>query len=307
MTSDANFVVIARKLGCVELWNVREKKRIATTRVDPKTHASEYGIIYVIVRAGAVVVGDKSAFDLQSLKPVDMPKFVEEPEPKTKSKDSAMAIRDLEPALAKALEKWAPRMNINVTVEDRYTWIAPKIPKYGDPPYVRISQDGKLLQSDARLVRLDTGKMHDFVPWTNGFTAMSDETFPGTLSISFGPRLDRVVVFSSTRMGAGTNISSAMLVDTNTMKTIAPLAESCEDDYAYWSPRGTWVMRQPCDHGVLASEDEATFVETGKIVRKIPSKDMEFAADDNIGVARGIVMNLATGEVLLRVPEPTGP
>ena len=295
LTPGAEYLALLRDGGCVETWDVAKKTRIAALRTNAK-ESWDFGVI------GAVVVlQGKTARSIPALEPAALPV---EKESNVMFENGSIGVRDLATDLEPKLAEWAKKQKVTLRKEGNRTWLTPPKSPAGEALSLNMTADGKLVAMEGTLWRIDTGKTKSFQSWTKGFTAMSDETFDGTLSISLGPRSDRAVVVSQARMGAGPEVSSAVLIDTTTMKSITNLATSCQPHMLIWSPGGTWVVRRPCDGGVLPSNFPVTRVDTGKPGPEVSSMYLYFAADDMQVAARETVVNLATGQVLLEVPAP---
>jgi hypothetical protein len=213
-----------------------------------------------------------------------------------------MGISDLASASKQTLARWAAASRARVHVEDGRTWVRP-ILRQNEVRELSLSGDDRLLSDNDSLVRLDTGKRARFRPWTKSFTAMSNEVFDAELRIVVGPHSDRAVVMSIARMGAGPEIGDARLVDTTTMVPIADLPTSCQPHDVVWSPRGAWVVRKGCDHGVLLSGAVATDTATGRTTRQLASLKVSFSADDRVVASGSDVLDLSSGSTLFSLPE----
>ncbi|HRI71337.1 MAG TPA: hypothetical protein PK156_44195, partial [Polyangium sp.] len=293
LTPGAEYLALLREGGCIETWDVAKKNRVAAFRSDLGNRWDFW------VDESVVVLSGKTALSIPELRPAALPTAKDR---RVILKDGALGVRDLASELEPKLETWAKQTKVSLRKEGNRIWLTPPKSQYGDAPSLYMTDDGKLIRMDATLWRLDTGKTKTFQPWTKGFAAMSDETFDGTVTIILGPRSDRAVVQSGARMGAGPEMSSALLIDTATMKPIVNLANSCQPHLVVWSPGGTWVVRQPCDGGVLVSDYPVVSASTGKPGTKVSSMYLSFAADDMRVGARETVLNLATGEILFTVP-----
>lgn len=298
-----DWVLVLRKTGCIETWDIKQKKRMAVVALNGAEYRGEYGLRYAF-RSGALVMAEKSAFTLPNLQSIPVPATVDtDANEPVLYKNGARGIKNWDPKLAKAVEKWIKFTTVSVRQEGERTWLQ-AADKDGIEHSTDISPDGKLFCYDGRLVRLDTGAYRDFTAWTDSYTAMSGETFPGRIAISLGPRSDRAEILSTARMGAGPDITSSQLVDAKLMKPIAPMTTACNMPFGTWSPRGKWIVRENCDHGVIEHNAVATDADNGKIVRSLPSRYNSYADDDDTVVSEHLVMNLRTGEVLFEVPHP---
>ncbi len=299
LTPRADLLVVLRQAGCLETWDVALGTRVAVKQGSP-------GATYVFIRKEPVAVtDDKHAYSAASLAETEMPK--DPPPPAVVHEDSSVGISGLDPALSKALAKWAARSRVKLRTDDSRTWLTPKPIVDGEVRDLNMTADGKLLSDNESLVRLDTGKQGRFPSWTKGFAAMSDETFDGTVQVSLGPRSDRAVVLSIARMGAGGEDSDAILVNTDTMKRMTTLSDACYPHDVEWSPHGAWVARQPCDHGSADGHWVAVDTATGQIRRDIPLGTVVFSDDDHTVVAGGSVMDLTTGAVSFELPDTKEP
>lgn len=294
LTPRADLLVVLRQGGCLETWDVALGTRVAVKQISAAA-------TYVFMRKEPVAItSDEHAYVAASLADTEMPK--KGPPLTVVHEEGGVGIAGLDPALSKALTKWAARARVTLRTDDSRTWLTPKLAVDGEIRELDLTADGKLLSDNDELRRLDTGKHAVFKPWTQGFAAMSDETFDGTVQMSLGPRSDRAVVLCVARMGAGGEQSDAILVNTDTMKRMATLSDACYPHEVEWSPHGAWVARQPCEHGSADGHWVAVDTATGQIRRDIPLGTVIFSDDDHTVVAGGRVMDLTTGVVSFELP-----
>lgn len=344
VTPKADFVVVLRAGGCLETWNLAEKRQVAKRSMGVAAYPGAHPAARIEMMPGSIVVVDeRSAFDAITLTPVPMPRPNEGDV--LHNNEPSVGIRNLKPALSRALALWAPKFKATLRTEEGVTWIDPNPDDSSAIEHqVGISEDGKLFFADTKLIRLDTGRVRDFAvvtprplkkatpapvkpippdpipraPIPPGLLPpginpgepnpveddIPEEPPEWTIHIELGPRSDRAIVSLVARKGDGTEKHSFMLVDTNTMRTLVSVGNSCEWPNATWSPKGKWILYQRCHESAPVPGEEARAVDTGKLVRRVPSRNFHFAADDEIGVALGVVKNLASNTVLFEVPKP---
>ncbi len=291
-------LIVLRRGGCLETWDIAKRSRIAVQQ------GSKEATSVRIVKGPVAVTGEDRGYAVPSLAPAEVP--AAEPAAVI-HEDRRVGVAGLDPALSKALAKWAAKSRVTLRTEASRTWLTPKLADPGEIRDLDLTADGKLLADNGELVRLDTGKHARFNAWTKSFTAMSDETFDAAVQVSLGPRSDRAVIQSVARMGAGPEIGSAILVDTGTMKRIGTLEATCQPNEVAWSPGGAWIVREPCDGGVLADHLVAVDSATGKVVRELPSRAFRFAEDDHTVVSGATVLDLTTGARVFTLPDADAP